>query len=423
MPLLDQERFLPEALKSILEQSYKNLELVVVDGGSTDGSIDILKQWGDRDSRLKWFSGKDTGPAQALDRGVQASSGEIIGWLNADDVYAPEAIKFAADTLLRSNESMMVYGHGDWINEKSEKIGSYPTKDSRTPIEEFQNGCFICQPTVFFKRKLWMELGGLDELLEASFDFDLWIRAFKKFPKGIVFLNRPLARSRIHGKTITQNKREQVAVEGIKILKKHLDVAPEHWLLNLLDELLASYPSVELMPLERFKLAFEKVKDLLSREAQVKIEDIISNDHRLKCAKNLTFIRVSPDGWVEKNFSILVKNSPPMNCLTIVCSNEHPCPKTNKIDVYLASQLVAKKVVYKHGIFKIKIPLNAKNNDLLKYSVQSSKYFIPDTLPKSRGDFREIPFKICNVYKQNLNSSEALVEKIFFHLLRRLSSS
>ena len=64
---------------------------------------------------------------------------------------------------------------------------------------------------------------------------------------------------------------------------------------------------------------------------------------------------------------------------------------------------MAKKAVYKHGFFKIKIPLNPKNNDLLKYSVHSSKYFIPDTFPKSRGDFREIPFKICDVYKQDSN--------------------
>lgn len=81
------------------------------------------------------------------------------------------------------------------------------------------------------------------------------------------------------------------------------------------------------------------------------------------------------------------------------------------------------KTVYNHGIFKIKIPLAAKNNDLLKYSVQSSKYFIPHTFPKSRGDFREIPFKVCDVYKQNVNFKESVVEKIFLHLFRRLTGS
>lgn len=423
MPLLNQERFLPEALKSVLDQSYKNLELLVVDGGSTDGSLTILKDYSCRDSRLNWFSDKDTGPAQAVNRAVNSSSGEIIGWLNADDVFVPEAINSAVEALADSSAKIMVYGHGDWINEKSEKIGLYPTKDSLTPIEEFQNGCFICQPTVFFRRRLWTELGGLDESLEASFDFDLWIRAFKKYPQGIVFLNRPMASSRVHGKTITQNKRAAVAVEGIKILKKHLDVAPEHWLLNFLDEQLASYPFSESIPMASFKEAYNRVKDLFSREAQNKIEDIISNDHRLKFSKNLISIGICSDGWVEKNFSILIKNSAPMNCLTLVCSNEHPCPKTNKIDVYLGSQLVAKKTVYKHGNFKIKIPLNTKNNEFLNYSVHSSKYFIPDIFPKSRGDFREIPFKICDVYKQNLNSIESLVKKIFLHLHRGLRVS
>jgi glycosyltransferase involved in cell wall biosynthesis len=403
MPLLNQERFLPESLKSVLDQSYKNLELLVVDGGSTDGSLAILKDYSCRDSRLKWFSGKDTGPAQAVNRAVQASSGEIIGWLNADDVYAPDAINYAVEALVESSAKIMVYGHGDWIDENSQKIKSYPTKDSYTPIEEFQNGCFICQPTVFFRRRFWTELGGLDESLEASFDFDLWIRAFKRYSQGIIFLDKPLACSRIHEKTITQNKRQAVAVEGIKILKKHLDSAPEHWLLNLLDEQLASYPSVETMPLELFKLAFEKVKDLLSPETQKKIEEVISNDFRLKYAKNHLALDIFSDGWAKKIFEIRVKNKPLGNYLIIVCSNEHPCPKYNKIYVYLGSQLVAKKTVYKHGNFKIKIPLNTKNNEFLKYSVHSSKYFIPDTFPKSRGDFREIPFKICDVYKQDSN--------------------
>ena len=132
MPLLNQERFLPESLKSVLDQSYKNLELLVVDGGSTDGSLAILKDYSCRDSRLKWFSGKDTGPAQAVNRAVQASSGEIIGWLNADDVYAPDAINYAVEALVESSAKIMVYGHGDWIDENSQKIKSYPTKDSTT---------------------------------------------------------------------------------------------------------------------------------------------------------------------------------------------------------------------------------------------------------------------------------------------------
>ena len=410
MPLLNQERFLPEALKSVLDQSYKNLELLVVDGGSTDGSLEILNEYSSRDSRLKWFSGKDSGPAQAVNRAVRASFGEIIGWLNADDLYAPDAIRSAVEALSSSSESLMIYGHGDWINEKSEKLGSYPTKAPLTPIEEFQNGCFICQPTVFLKRSLWTELGGLDESLEASFDFDLWIRVFKKYSQGIVFLDKPLACSRIHGNTITQNKRHVVAVEGIKTLKKHLGSAPEHWLLSLLNEQLVSYPSVETITLERFNCAYDRVKDLLSPEAQKKIQEVISNDCRLKCSKDLISVEISSDGWVEKDFHIQIKNLTPCNYLILNCSNEIPCPSENKIDIFIGKKKVLTQKIQKNGFFQIKLPLMRCHHDLVHFDVRCNNFFIPDIYPESRGDFRKLSFKISDFYKKPMTLSE----KLFF---------
>ncbi|MBE0437662.1 MAG: glycosyltransferase [Methylomicrobium sp.] len=236
MPSFNQASFIAESVESVLSQSYRNLELIVADGGSTDGTLDWLSQKSRQDARLKWFSGPDTGPANALNKALKTVRGTLIGWLNSDDVYTPDSIQRAANALLAEPTWLMVYGHGEHIDEYGHFIEAYPTRLPSTPVEEFANQCFICQPTVFFKRSMTVLLGPLDETLKTAFDFDYWLRAFVRFPARIGFVDAVQARSRLHAQCITRTLRRCVAEESMRVIARHLGSAPEHWIITYMTE-------------------------------------------------------------------------------------------------------------------------------------------------------------------------------------------
>lgn len=240
MPSLNQAAFLTEAIESVLDQDWPHLELLVSDGGSTDGSLDILQAMQGSDPRLQWVSEPDDGPAHALNKALQRVKGTIIGWLNADDRYTPGAVTRAVNALTHDNNLLMTYGEGRHIDDKGNDLGPYPTVPDVPPVEIFQDGCFICQPTVFFKRTLTVMLGPLDQRLGTAFDFDYWVRTFKAFRHRIVYLPAVQAHSRLHQDCITRNQRYTVALEGMQVLSRQLGAARGHWVLTYLEEALES---------------------------------------------------------------------------------------------------------------------------------------------------------------------------------------
>lgn len=239
MPSMNQPEFIDDAITSVLSQNYPHIELIVADGGSRKDTIDILVRHQQRDHRLRYFSRPDRGPAHALNDAMAAVRGTVIGWLNSDDLYTPGAISRALSVLAEQPRLLMVYGEGQHVDEKGEFIGNYPTRPPSTPISMFNQGCFICQPTMFFRRSARILLGTLDEKLKASFDFEYWLRAFCFFPHRIGFVEEVQAKSRLHESCITTRMRRTVALEGMQVLARHLGTAPKEWLLTYADELLA----------------------------------------------------------------------------------------------------------------------------------------------------------------------------------------
>jgi glycosyltransferase involved in cell wall biosynthesis len=242
MPSLNQARFLDAAIASVLEQDYPHLELIVADGGSTDGSMPVLERWQAKDARLRWFSRPDRGPAHALNDALAQVRGLVVGWLNSDDLYAPGAIARALAVLWASPDCLLAYGRGWHVDGEGALLDEYPTLPPATPVERFADGCFICQPTVFFKRSLHVLLGPLDESLQTAFDFEYWLRAFLAFPERISFVDAVQAYSRLHADCITLRLRRKVAMEGMRVLAQHLGSAPQHWLLTYMNELQAQAP-------------------------------------------------------------------------------------------------------------------------------------------------------------------------------------
>lgn len=242
MPSMNQPEFIDEAINSVLSQDYPNIELIVADGGSRQDTLDILAKRQQQDRRLRYFSRPDRGPAHALNDAMDGVRGTVIGWLNSDDLYTPGAIGRAMAVLAEQPRLLMVYGEGQHVDEHGKSIGAYPTLPPSTPVKRFNEGCFICQPTMFFRRSTRILLGTLDEKLKAAFDFEYWLRAFCAFPDRIGFVDEMQAMSRLHAGCITMRMRRTVALEGMQVLARHLGAASKEWLLTYADELLTQAP-------------------------------------------------------------------------------------------------------------------------------------------------------------------------------------
>jgi len=249
MPSYNQAGYIEAALDSILEQDWTRIEIIVQDGDSTDGTQQLLKEKSHRDHRVRWASQPDNGPAEAINTALSRVRGTVVGWLNSDDCYAQGAITRAMQAFNQHPEWMLCYGEGQHIDADGNLLERYPTipsafmnetslSDTWTVPEKtaFQRGCFICQPTVFFKAVMPRLLGPLDTSLGASFDFEYWLRAFAAFEGRIGYVPHLQAYSRLHDDTITRKQRCRVMLEGMSVLARHQGSAPGHWVLSYHNE-------------------------------------------------------------------------------------------------------------------------------------------------------------------------------------------
>ncbi len=221
-PSLNMAAYLEQTIESVLSQDYPRIEYIVVDGGSTDGTPGILNRYA---GRLRLLTGKDKGPSDAIHRGFQQASGEIFAWLNADDAYLPGAVRTGVDYLLAHPDADVVYGEGNWVDQRGAVIGRYPTLpfDPRALARE----CFICQPASFIRASSYRRCG-LDPDANQSFDYDLWIRMARH---GFHFASIPqyLANSRMHGHAKTIHEREDVFHASMHLLQRHYGYVPFPW--------------------------------------------------------------------------------------------------------------------------------------------------------------------------------------------------
>jgi glycosyltransferase involved in cell wall biosynthesis len=223
-PSYNMARYLPETIASVLSQDYPEIEYIVIDGGSTDGTSDLLESY--QDHRFRYRIGKDRGASDAIHQGLSQAKGEILAWINADDTYLPGAVRTAAEFLRAHPEMDVVYGEGYWIDEAGARIGPYPTRPFRA--KALERDCFICQPACFFRASAYQRCG-LDPSLDVSFDYDLWIRMAKQ---GLRFASIPefLANSRIHRGAKTLKEREAVFQTSMRLLQQHYGYVPFQWI-------------------------------------------------------------------------------------------------------------------------------------------------------------------------------------------------
>ena len=179
-PSLNQAAFLEAAVRSVLEQDYPRIEHIVVDGGSTDGTIEILHRY----STVRWLSEPDSGQADALRKGFALAKGAVFGWLNADDVYLANAVSAAVEAI-HSSAAGLAYGGYQVLNEGGDLAFEIPPHPFDCEmLLDAKN--FIPQPSAFFTREAYESAGGVDPRYHYAMDYDLWVRIGRRFPVAVI---------------------------------------------------------------------------------------------------------------------------------------------------------------------------------------------------------------------------------------------
>ncbi|RPI85826.1 MAG: glycosyltransferase [Chloroflexi bacterium] len=203
-PSFNQGRFLEASIQSVLKQDYPNIEYIIVDGGSKDESVEIIRKY--QDKLAWWVSEKDRGHADALNKGFSHATGEILAWLNSDDIYHPGAVSEAVALLKEHPDVGMVYGDANLIDDESNLIGKFPSK--QTSYKQMLRGSVhIPQATTFFRTDLYRQISPLSLTLFFGFDYDFWVRLAKI--SKLLYVPRLWADFRIHqsGKTVVNDDR------------------------------------------------------------------------------------------------------------------------------------------------------------------------------------------------------------------------
>jgi glycosyltransferase involved in cell wall biosynthesis len=251
-PSFNQARFLAATIESVLNQSYPNIEYIVIDGGSTDGSVEVIKQYADK--LADWVSEPDQGQTDAINKGFAVANGEILAWLNSDDTYETDAVARAVAYLVEHPEVGLVYGDTDFIDEHGEVLGRFPARQtSHTRIR--RGYVHIPQQAAFWRADLWRQVGPLDPSFYFAMDYDLWVRL--SAVSEIKYVPGVWANFRLHGDSKTIQEDDRCWPEMVRIHRRDggswLSILTIKYVLR---KLLA--PLVTFRRRRRVKLATEK---------------------------------------------------------------------------------------------------------------------------------------------------------------------
>jgi glycosyltransferase involved in cell wall biosynthesis len=197
-PSYNQSRYIEQTIQSVLDQDYSHIEYIVIDGNSTDGSVDIIRKYAA--SLAYWVSEPDRGQTEAINKGWSMSHGEFIAYLNSDDTYVvPDAVRKGINFLLAHPDVAMVYGDAYTIDSNSRIIERQhlPDYDYVRLVRECR--CYIMQPATFMRREVLDSVGYLDPSLYYAMDFDYWLRL--GLSHKIAHLPEPLSHFRVHSQS------------------------------------------------------------------------------------------------------------------------------------------------------------------------------------------------------------------------------
>jgi glycosyltransferase involved in cell wall biosynthesis len=219
-PTLNGARHLPRALASVREQAYPNLEHIVVDGGSTDGTVDLLE----RASDVRWISEPDEGLADAVNKGIAMAGGDLVGWLNADDFYLPGALRAVADAAATHPEAAWITGRCRIVDGHDREIRRPVTVYKNLFLRHYSFPLYLTQnflscPSTFVRREAYDEAGPLETTYRYSMDYDVFLRIARRHDPLI--LNRELAAFRMDEGSLSMSGFERQFEEHAEQARRH----------------------------------------------------------------------------------------------------------------------------------------------------------------------------------------------------------
>lgn len=215
-PSFNQGKFIELAINSVLKQNYPNFEHIILDNCSTDETVEILQKY----PHLVWQSQPDKGQSDALNQGFRLATGDIIGWLNADDLYLPECFKKIAKSFASSPKSDLVYGDYRWIDELGQVIQLRKELDFDWFILKYLHVLYIPSTSTFFKRKIFEEENFLDTSLKYSMDYEFFLRLARK-QYHFLHINAYLADFRWHHENKSVIAYQEQKEEKTRALLRH----------------------------------------------------------------------------------------------------------------------------------------------------------------------------------------------------------
>ena len=218
-PSYNQGKYIRKTIESVLKQNYTNFEHIVIDGGSTDETLDILKSY----EHLKWISEKDEGQSNAINKGFKIATGDIIAWLNSDDFYERNIFQFIANYFSENEDCKFLYGNITYVDE-SENFIKINAGENLSFDNLISNPDIIRQPSTFWSMKLLKEAGFLDENLYLVMDLDLFLR-FSKIT-NFHYVDMSFSYYRTYPQTKTLSNLRKQAKEICKVVKKHAGYLP-----------------------------------------------------------------------------------------------------------------------------------------------------------------------------------------------------
>ena len=201
IPTYNHARYVTQAVESVLNQTYPNIEILVIDDGSTDNTAEVVRPYL---SKIQYIYKQNGGTSSALNRGINQATGKYICWLSADDMFVPE--KTAKQVFQMESDASLGFSYTsftivDAVGKPGDEIHSFYYENKRDMVLKLMEGCFINGSSVMMRKSVLEKTGGFDETLPTAHDYDMWLRLLRNYPCG--FLDEQLLKYRWHGENMS----------------------------------------------------------------------------------------------------------------------------------------------------------------------------------------------------------------------------